>query len=61
MKLAKYAKAIGAAVGSAVATVAGIHFGMDPEMISAQSVSIATAVSSLLTTVAVIISPKNKE
>ena len=61
MQLSRYAKAIGGAVGSAVATIAGISFGLEPEVIATQGGAIATGITTLVTAIAVIVSPKNKE
>ena len=59
--LAKYTKAIAAAVGGGVATAAGIWLGWSPEQITTQGTLIAGSIGTLLPFLSTLFSPKNAE
>lgn len=59
--MSKYSKAIAAALGGGVATIAGIFLGWSPEQITTQTVAITGALTVLLPTIFTIISPKNAD
>lgn len=57
--MAKYSKAIAAALGGGVATIAGIFLGWSPEQITTQTVAITGALGVFMPLIFTFFSPKN--
>ena len=57
----RYTKAIAAALGTLIATVGGIYLGWPEDQITTQATSLTAVITTLISTVAVYVAPKNAD